>query len=59
MMPVAELTRVHVLGAGRMGQGIALAFAFAGLDVTLIDFKARDAAGRLAFDRRTRDELAR
>ncbi|MDN7946896.1 3-hydroxybutyryl-CoA dehydrogenase [Burkholderia multivorans] len=59
MMPAAELTRVHVLGAGRMGQGIALAFAFAGLDVTLIDFKARDAAGRLAFDRRTRDELAR
>ncbi|MGE8573741.1 MAG: 3-hydroxyacyl-CoA dehydrogenase NAD-binding domain-containing protein, partial [Burkholderia contaminans] len=54
-MSAAELTRVHVLGAGRMGQGIALVFAFAGLDVTLIDFKRRDAVGRRAFDDRTRD----
>ncbi|MDN7700153.1 3-hydroxybutyryl-CoA dehydrogenase [Burkholderia semiarida] len=59
MKAAAEVTRIHVLGAGRMGQGIALVFAFAGLDVTLIDFKPRDAAGRRAFDDRTRDEIAR
>ncbi|WP_233830106.1 3-hydroxybutyryl-CoA dehydrogenase [Paraburkholderia sp. ZP32-5] len=45
----ADVKHVHVLGAGRMGQGIALAFAFAGLRVTLIDFKQRDAAARAEF----------
>ncbi|AWV03278.1 3-hydroxybutyryl-CoA dehydrogenase [Burkholderia sp. JP2-270] len=59
MSAAADVTRVHVVGAGRMGQGIALVFAFAGLDVTLIDFKPRDAAGWRAFEDRTRDELAR
>jgi 3-hydroxybutyryl-CoA dehydrogenase len=54
------------LGAGRMGRGIAVAFAYAGHDVTLIDVKARSAA---AFDglqaealgeiRRTLSSLAR
>lgn len=33
------------VGAGRMGRGIALAFAYAGHAVTLLDFKERDAAG--------------
>lgn len=32
-----------VVGAGRMGEGIALAFAHAGLPVSLIDLKPRDA----------------
>src|SRR5438067_8633369 len=32
---------VACLGAGRMGRGIAVAFAYAGHDVTLIDVKAR------------------
>ncbi|MEK2605207.1 3-hydroxybutyryl-CoA dehydrogenase [Burkholderia arboris] len=59
MKAAADVTRIHVLGAGRMGQGIALVFAFAGLDVTLIDFKPRDAAGWQAFDARTRDEMVR
>ena len=59
MKAAADVTRIHVLGAGRMGQGIALVFAFAGLDVTLIDFKRRDAAGWQAFDARTRDEIVR
>jgi 3-hydroxybutyryl-CoA dehydrogenase len=38
------------LGAGRMGRGIAVVFAFAGHDVTVIDFKPRepDAFARLA-----------
>ncbi|MGA2288842.1 3-hydroxybutyryl-CoA dehydrogenase [Bradyrhizobium sp.] len=34
---------IGCLGAGRMGRGIAVAFAYAGHDVTLIDVKARSA----------------
>lgn len=34
---------VACLGAGRMGRGIAVAFAYAGHDVTMIDVKARPA----------------
>ena len=43
---------VACLGAGRMGRGIAVVFAFAGHDVALIDFKPREpeAYGRLAAD---------
>ncbi|WP_322027332.1 3-hydroxybutyryl-CoA dehydrogenase [Burkholderia sp. BCC1977] len=59
MTAATDVTRVHVLGAGRMGQGIALVFAFAGLDVTLIDFKRRDAQGWRAFESRTHDEIMR
>ncbi|MGP8472273.1 3-hydroxybutyryl-CoA dehydrogenase [Burkholderia sp. PR2] len=59
MTPATDVTRVHVLGAGRMGQGIALVFAFAGLDVTLIDFKPRDAQGWRVFEDRTRGEILR
>jgi len=35
---------VVCLGAGRMGRGIAVVFAYAGHPVTVVDFKARDAA---------------
>jgi 3-hydroxybutyryl-CoA dehydrogenase len=38
--------RVAAAGAGRMGRGIALAFAWGGHEVDLIDLKARDDAGR-------------
>jgi 3-hydroxybutyryl-CoA dehydrogenase len=34
--------RVACLGAGRMGRGIAVVFAFAGYDVMLLDMKPRD-----------------
>jgi 3-hydroxybutyryl-CoA dehydrogenase len=34
---------IACLGAGRMGRGIAVAFAYAGHDVTMIDVKARSA----------------
>ena len=46
--------RVACLGAGRMGRGIAVVFAYAGHDVTLVDFKARDDAAfaKLADDAR-------
>ena len=34
---------IACLGAGRMGRGIAVAFAYAGQDVSLVDLKPRDA----------------
>ncbi|MGD9768496.1 MAG: 3-hydroxybutyryl-CoA dehydrogenase [Pseudolabrys sp.] len=37
--------RIACLGAGRMGRGIAVVFAYAGHAVDVIDFKPRDAAG--------------
>lgn len=39
---------IACLGAGRMGRGIALVFAYAGHPVSLVDFKPREAAD---FDR--------
>ena len=36
---------IACLGAGRMGRGIAVAFAYAGHAVTMIDIKARSAEG--------------
>jgi 3-hydroxybutyryl-CoA dehydrogenase len=38
------LPRIACLGAGRMGRGIAVAFAYAGHTVAIVDFKPRDAA---------------
>jgi len=35
---------IACLGAGRMGRGIAVVFAYAGHDIALVDFKARDYA---------------
>lgn len=48
----SEVLRVGALGAGRMGRGIAVAFALAGHEVALIDVKPREADGvsRLAAD---------
>ena len=40
----SSLPVIAALGAGRMGRGIAHAFAYAGHEVLLIDLKARDAA---------------
>ncbi|WP_369722437.1 3-hydroxybutyryl-CoA dehydrogenase [Bradyrhizobium sp. LLZ17] len=36
-------TKIACLGAGRMGRGIAVAFAYAGHSVTMVDAKARSA----------------
>jgi len=49
---------IACLGAGRMGRGIAVVFAFAGYDVTVIDFKARppDAFAQLAAEARAEIE---
>lgn len=45
---------IACLGAGRMGRGIAIVFAYAGHDVALVDFKARDDA---AFQQLSEDAL--
>jgi 3-hydroxybutyryl-CoA dehydrogenase len=46
---------IACLGAGRMGRGIAVVFAYAGHSVALVDFKARDEAAfkTLAADARS------
>lgn len=46
--------KIAALGAGRMGRGIAIAFAYAGHEVALIDFKPRETA---AFDKLATDAL--
>ena len=38
------MTRVAVVGAGRMGRGISLAFAYAGYDIDMLNLKARTGA---------------
>ena len=43
-----ERVKVGALGAGRMGRGIAVAFAIAGYEVVLIDIKERDGAASAA-----------
>ncbi|MGX9392141.1 3-hydroxybutyryl-CoA dehydrogenase [Nitrobacteraceae bacterium UC4446_H13] len=45
---------IAALGAGRMGRGIAIAFAFAGHAVALVDFKPRDKA---AFNKLANDAI--
>jgi 3-hydroxybutyryl-CoA dehydrogenase len=47
--------RIAAAGAGRMGRGIAIAFAWGGHEVDLVDLKPRDAAAstRLADEART------
>lgn len=40
-----SLQRIAVAGAGRMGRGLALMFAYAGRPVALLDIKDRDEAG--------------
>jgi 3-hydroxybutyryl-CoA dehydrogenase len=51
--PVAG-DRIACLGAGRMGRGIAVVFAYAGHNVALVDFKDRDEA---AFNTLSADAL--
>ena len=46
---------IACLGAGRMGRGIAVVFAYAGHTVSLVDFKARD---ETAFRKLADDALA-
>jgi 3-hydroxybutyryl-CoA dehydrogenase len=48
---------IACLGAGRMAQGIAVAFAYAGHRVTIIDVKARDAEARARTAAAARSEV--
>lgn len=53
----AALPKVSVVGAGRMGEGIALAFIHAGLPVTLIDIKDRTEDERHGYFERVRNTI--
>lgn len=53
----AALPSVCVVGAGRMGEGIALAFIHAGLPVTLIDIKDRAEDERRGYFERVRNNI--
>jgi 3-hydroxybutyryl-CoA dehydrogenase len=48
---------IACLGAGRMGRGIAVAFAYAGHTVTMIDVKARSAEQFAALEAEALDEV--
>ncbi|WP_060510806.1 3-hydroxybutyryl-CoA dehydrogenase, partial [Pseudomonas sp. NBRC 111124] len=54
----APLRHIAVVGAGRMGEGIALAFAQAGVHVSLIDLKARPAHAQASYFEAVRRNLA-
>lgn len=54
---MASAERILCLGAGRMGRGIAVCFAYAGHEVTILDFKPRDAAGFAALAQAALDEV--
>jgi len=49
---------IAAAGAGRMGRGIALAFAYAGYEFALIDLKPREAAEAELLQREASEELA-
>ena len=53
----AAQPQVSVVGAGRMGEGIALAFIHAGLPVTLIDVKDRAEDERHGYFERVRNNI--
>ncbi len=56
-MSVSE--KIIVVGAGRMGRGIGLAYALAGIETILIDIKKRDNTEREALAATLEGELAR
>lgn len=49
--------RIAAVGAGRMGRGIALAFAYAGFEVTLIDIKPRNPGQTAELERESMAEI--
>jgi 3-hydroxybutyryl-CoA dehydrogenase len=53
------MAREHIacLGAGRMGRGIAVVFAYAGHPVTIVDFKPRAAEASAALASEAMDEV--
>jgi 3-hydroxybutyryl-CoA dehydrogenase len=55
---MADKARIAALGAGRMGRGIALVFAYAGHDCALIDIKPRDTAAVAKLRDETQHDMA-
>jgi 3-hydroxybutyryl-CoA dehydrogenase len=49
---------IGLIGAGRMGRGLAVVFAYAGHDVALIDLKPRDTSAFAALAAEVRAEIA-
>ena len=54
----AARARIAAVGAGRMGRGIALAFAYGGYDVDVVDLKRRGAPAWSQLSREAREEMA-
>jgi 3-hydroxybutyryl-CoA dehydrogenase len=54
---VSTRDRIACLGAGRMGRGIAVVFAYAGHEVALVDFKPRASADFEPLAGAARDEI--
>jgi 3-hydroxybutyryl-CoA dehydrogenase len=50
--------RIAAVGAGRMGRGIALAFAYGGYEVDVIDLKPRVGPAWVQLEREAREEMA-
>jgi 3-hydroxybutyryl-CoA dehydrogenase len=57
-MSAPTLQKIAAVGAGRMGRGIAIAFAYAGHDVTLIDIKPRSPEATAQLERESLAEIA-
>ena len=55
---VTNVTRFATVGAGRMGRGIAIAFAYAGHKIALIDLKQRPQADWQRLQEQARAEIA-
>jgi 3-hydroxybutyryl-CoA dehydrogenase len=54
---VTDNARIGIVGAGRMGRGMAVAFSYGGHPVTLIDLKQRDGDGCEALVQAARAEI--
>lgn len=55
---MSKIQHVAVIGAGRMGKAIAIAFAYAGLQVKLIDAKIRSKQEFIQYQQQTNQDLA-
>jgi 3-hydroxybutyryl-CoA dehydrogenase len=57
-MSAPGLQQIAAVGAGRMGRGIAIAFAYAGHEVTLIDIKPREPEATARLETESLAEIA-
>ena len=55
---MSKIQHVAVIGAGRMGKAIAIAFAYAGLQVKLIDAKVRSEQEFIQYQQQVQQDLA-